>query len=52
MTVDFAVLPERTALINVDLQNCFVDGAPGELAAMDLINRLAAPSRDDAITML
>ena len=27
--VDFAVVPERTALLNIDLQNCFV--APIEL---------------------
>jgi nicotinamidase-related amidase len=25
--VDFRIVPERTALINVDLQNCFVEGA-------------------------
>ena len=24
--VNFAIIPERTALINVDLQNCFADG--------------------------
>ena len=26
--VDFAVVSERTALINVDMQNCFVEGYP------------------------
>ena len=26
--VDFAVVPERTALVNVDMQNCFVQGSP------------------------
>ncbi len=26
--VDFAVVPERTALLNVDLQNCFVEASP------------------------
>jgi hypothetical protein len=25
---NFAIIPERTALINIDLQNCFVDGYP------------------------
>jgi hypothetical protein len=24
--VDFAVVPEHTALVNVDMQNCFVQG--------------------------
>jgi len=47
--VDFAVVPERTALINVDLQNCFVQGypisAPDGLVVLDRINRLAAVCR-------
>ena len=25
---DFLLEPERTALINVDMQNCFVEGSP------------------------
>jgi ureidoacrylate peracid hydrolase len=41
--VSFPVLPERTALINVDMQNCFVHGspfsAPDGLAVQDRINR-------------
>jgi nicotinamidase-related amidase len=24
--VDFAIVPGRTALVNVDMQNCFVEG--------------------------
>jgi nicotinamidase-related amidase len=44
--VDFAVVPERTALVNVDMQNCFVQGypssAPDGLAVLDRINRLGA----------
>ena len=42
--VDFAVVPERTALVNVDMQNCFVEGAPisapDGLAVLDLGNDL------------
>ena len=26
--VDFTVVPQKTALINVDMQNCFVEGSP------------------------
>src|SRR5262245_23944924 len=26
--VDFALVPHRTALVNVDMQNCFVQGSP------------------------
>ena len=43
--VDFAVVPERTALVNVDMLNCFVQGspfsAPDGLVVLDRINRLA-----------
>jgi len=46
---DFAVVPSRTALINVDMQNCFVHGspisAPEGLEVQDRINRLAAACR-------
>jgi nicotinamidase-related amidase len=54
--VDFAVIPERTALINVDMQNCFVEGypssAPEGLALLDRINRLAAACRDAGIRVI
>jgi nicotinamidase-related amidase len=54
--VDFAVVPERTALINVDLQNCFVQGypisAPEGLAVMDRINRLAVVCRAAGILVI
>jgi nicotinamidase-related amidase len=54
--VDFAVVPERTALVNVDMQNCFVQGypssAPGGLALLDRINRLAAACRDAGILVI
>lgn len=45
LTVD----PARTALVNVDMQNCFVEGspvsAPGGRALLDRINELAAACR-------
>jgi ureidoacrylate peracid hydrolase len=54
--VDFAVVPERTALINVDLQNCFVQGypisAPDGLVVLDRINRLAAVCRAAGILVI
>lgn len=54
--VDFAVVPERTALINVDLQNVFVEGdwpaAPDGLAVVDRINRLAAVCRQAGILVI
>jgi len=54
--VDFAVVPERTVLINVDLQNCFVQGypisAPDGLIVLDRINRLAAVCRAAGILVI
>jgi len=44
--VDFAVVPERTALINVDMQNYFVAWVPEGLATLDRINRLAVVCRE------
>lgn len=45
----FALVPSRTALINVDLQRCFVEGsplaAPGGLAVVEAVNRLARACR-------
>jgi nicotinamidase-related amidase len=53
---DFAMVPERTALVNVDMQNCFVQGypssAPDGLAVLDRINRLAAACRDGGILVI
>jgi len=46
--MDFAVIPERLALVNVDLQNCFVDGPIAPANALDVVarvNRLAAACR-------
>jgi ureidoacrylate peracid hydrolase len=54
--VEFDVVPERTALINVDIQNCFVQGspiaAPDGLAVLERINRLAAECRKTGILVV
>jgi len=42
---DFAVAPERTALVNVDIQNCFVESTPDGPRVVESINRLAAACR-------
>jgi nicotinamidase-related amidase len=53
---DFAVVPQRTALVNVDMQNCFVHGsplsAPGGLNVLDRINRVAAACRAAGILVI
>ena len=46
--MDFPVIPSRMALVNVDLQKCFVDGplAPANaLVVVERVNRLAAACR-------
>src|SRR5438105_10310886 len=54
--VDFSVVPERAALINVDMQNLFAEGgwpaAPGGLAVLARINRLAAVCRQAGILVI
>lgn len=50
--VDFALIPERTALVNIDLQVCFVEGAPDGRATLERINRLAAACRDAGILVI
>ena len=54
--VDFAVVPQRTALLNVDMQNCFVEGspiaAPDGLAILERVNRLAAACRKAGILVI
>ncbi len=54
--VDFAVIPERTALLNVDLQNCFVENspiaAPDGLVILERVNRLAAACRKAGILVI
>ena len=47
--VDFPIVPSNMALINVDMQNCFVESSPiavpGGLEVMERINRLIATCR-------
>jgi ureidoacrylate peracid hydrolase len=54
--VDFAVVPNRTALINIDMQNCFVEGspiaAPEGLKVQERINRLAEACRKSGIVVI
>jgi ureidoacrylate peracid hydrolase len=54
--VDFVLAPERTALVNVDMQNCFVHGSPFSvpdgLAVLGRINRVAAVCRDAGILVI
>lgn len=54
--VDFAIVPARTALINVDMQNCFVENsplaAPDGLKVLDRINRFAAACRKAGILVV
>jgi nicotinamidase-related amidase len=47
-----AIVPGRTALLNVDLQKCFVDSAPDGLALVNVINRLAAACREAGILVI
>lgn len=54
--VEFAITPARTALINVDLQNCFVENSPIASPAgpevLAKVNRLAAVCRAHGITVV
>lgn len=54
--VDFTLVPERTALVNVDMQNCFVAdsaiAAPDGPAVLDRVNRLAAECRKAGILVV
>ena len=54
--VDFALTPSRTALINVDMQNCFVESsplaAPEGLVVLERINRLSAACRKAGIAVI
>jgi len=43
--VAFHVVPERTALVNVDLQNFFVENAPDGLTVLERVNQFAAGCR-------
>lgn len=54
--VDFTVAPQRMALINVDMQNCFVENsplaAPGGRALLDRVNRLTKACRDAGVLVI
>ena len=50
--VDFPVVPERTALINVDLQNFFVENAPDGFVILERVNALAAACRRAGILVV
>ena len=53
---EFPVVPERMALINVDMQNCFVHGypvsAPDGLELQERINRLAEVCRRAGVAVV
>jgi len=49
---NFPVVPARMALVNVDIQNCFVEGsAPDGLIVLDRINLLAGVCRECGIVV-
>ena len=50
--VDFAIALERTALINVDLQKCFVEACPEGRELLDRVNELAKTCRDAGILVV
>ena len=54
--VDFAIVRERSALVNVDMQNCFVEdspfSAPDGLVVLERINRLVATCRAAGILVV
>ena len=54
--VDFSVVPNKMALINVDMQNLFVDGyplsAPDGLELLERINKFADVCRGTGITVI
>lgn len=50
--VDFQVVPKRTALVNVDLQNLFVENAPEGMTIVKRVNQLAAECRTAGILVI
>jgi ureidoacrylate peracid hydrolase len=50
--VDFDVVPSRTALLNVDMQNCFVAAALDGSALVERINRFADTCRRADIVVI
>jgi nicotinamidase-related amidase len=49
---DFPVVPARTALVNVDLQNYFVENAPDGFTVLERVNRVAAACRQAGILVV
>lgn len=53
---EFPVIPSKMALINVDMQNAFVEGtplsAPNGLALLEPVNRLADACRAAGVTVI
>jgi nicotinamidase-related amidase len=53
---DLTIVPNRTALVNVDMQNCFVENspvaAPGGVELLERINRLASKCRQAGILVI
>jgi nicotinamidase-related amidase len=50
--VDFHVVPERTALVKVDLQNFLVENTPDGLTVLERVNRVAAECRKAGILVI
>jgi nicotinamidase-related amidase len=50
--VDFTLSPGRTALINVDLQNFFVNSTDGALELLERINRVSVACRGAGIPII
>jgi nicotinamidase-related amidase len=54
--VSFAVQPARMALVNIDMQNCFVENsplaAPGGRALLERVNRLTKACRDTGVQVI
>ena len=50
--VDFKLVPENTVLMNIDLQNCFVDNADRGREVVDRINHVAAACRAAGILVI
>jgi ureidoacrylate peracid hydrolase len=52
----YDLVPSRTALVNIDMQNAFVEGtplsAPGGVALLEPVNRLAAACRAAGIMVI
>jgi nicotinamidase-related amidase len=50
--IDFPVVPEKMALVNIDMQNRFVEDTPDGHVTLDRINRLAEVCRESGILVI